>query len=40
MNERNKVIASSVMLNNPSMKYMSDAKRKDMILRDIIDRQE
>jgi len=40
MNERNKIIASSIMLNNPNMKFMSDAKRKETILHDIIDRQE
>jgi hypothetical protein len=40
MNERNKTIASSIMLNNQNIKFMSDAKRKDVILRDIIDRQE
>jgi hypothetical protein len=40
MNERNKVIASSIMLNNTTMKYMSEAKRKELILNDIMDRQE
>lgn len=40
MNERNKVIASSLMLNTASMKYMSEDQRKEMILKDIIDRQE
>lgn len=40
MNERNKVVASSLMLKNPNMKYMTEAARKDLILRDIVDRQE
>lgn len=40
LNERNKVIASWIMLNNPNIKYMAEAKRKEMILKDIIDRQE
>ena len=40
MNERNKIIASSVMLNNPAMKFMAESKRKDTILNDIMDRQE
>lgn len=40
LNERNKVIASWIMLNNSNIKFMSEAKRKDLILKDIIDRQE
>jgi len=40
MNERNKIIASNLMTNNPDMKYMSTAQRKDAIIKDIIDRQE
>ncbi len=40
MNERNKVIASSMMLNNPSIRFMSEWARKDAILKNIIDRQE
>jgi hypothetical protein len=40
MNERNKTVASTIMLNNYDMKYMGDAQRKDLILKDIIDRQE
>lgn len=39
MNERNKVVASSLMLKNPNMKAMSDSERKNLIIQDIIQRQ-
>ena len=39
MNERNKVIASQLMLSNPNMKSMSDAARKQSIIEDIVRRQ-
>ena len=39
MNERNKVIASQLMLSNPNMKSMSDATRKQSIIEDIVRRQ-
>lgn len=39
MNERNKVIASQLMLWNPNMKSLSEAERKQLIIEDIVRRQ-